>query len=41
MTFAMKTKLIIATFLFSICFAQGKEAVSLFNGPAMVAAVIL
>ena len=32
MTFAMKTKLIIATFLFSICFAQGKEAVSLFNG---------
>ena len=28
----MKTKLIIATFLAFICFAQGKEAVSLFNG---------
>ena len=32
MTFAMKTKLIIATFLAFICFAQGKEALSLFNG---------
>jgi hypothetical protein len=32
MKFIMKAKLIIATFLASICFAQGKEAVSLFNG---------
>jgi hypothetical protein len=28
----MKTKLLIATFFALVCFAQGKEAVSLFNG---------
>ncbi|MFP6901881.1 MAG: DUF1080 domain-containing protein [Opitutales bacterium] len=28
----MKTKLLIATFIATACFAQGKEAVSLFNG---------
>ena len=28
----MKTKLIIATLIATVCFAQGKEAVSLFNG---------
>ena len=28
----MKTKSLISLFLVSVCFAQGKEAVSLFNG---------
>ena len=32
MNFTKKTKLILVTFLATACFAQGKEAVSLFNG---------